>query len=108
MYYSESNNCFFRNDGYQFEPAKKEHYKKFGFFLSEQDGKIYYVDNDSDQAISRLLRIHREHSVQFGFSTNPRPYSDIDLRNTWKYVQESGVKLRHFKTSKCVKTSEIC
>ena len=145
MYYSESNNCFFRDDGFQFAPAKKEHYENFGFFLSEEDGNIYYVDNVSDKAIDRIIQLHRDHSVDFGHNTNPNTYSDDFLKNLlpvevqddlisiapsrygkknnwkmwdyagknkhkniWQFVQENGIKLRHFKTSRCVKASEIC
>ena len=145
MYYSEDHECFFRDDGYQFAPAKKDHYENFGFFLSEQDGKIYFVDNDSDKAISRILRCHRNHSNDFGLANNPDPLSDNELKSllpeevqeelissdsimfatrncwgmwffakkknrkkTWEFLQEKGSKLRHFKTSRCVKQSDIC
>jgi len=145
MYYSESNNCFIRDDGFQFQPAKKEHYENFGFFLSEENGEIYFIDNNSDKAIDRIIWLHRSHSVDFGFSANPNPYSDSYLKNllpkevqdelishspskyqdkfcwkmwdfgrkdklkkTWEFVQENGNELRHFKTSRCVKKSEIC
>ena len=145
MYYSEENGCFFRDDGFQFEPAKKEHYESFMFFLSEQDGKIYFVDNSSDKAIDRIIHLHQDHSNDFGFANNLDPLSDDELKRllpeevqeelialnppkyvskncwsmwdfakkkhcqkTWEFLQEHGTKLRHFKTSRCVKQSDIC
>ena len=144
MRYLSDQNLYIQDNGYQFQPCSTENYKSFIWMISIFDGNIYYTSNDSDKALSAILKKRDEHDPAYTWigETDFIPYSDYylytlipdevneefggifpqgklnlksswfstirfdnkeDAPKTWKWVQEEGIKIRHFKSPHCVK-----
>ena len=145
MRYLAKNNLYIQENGYEFQPCSTENYKTFMWMISIFDGNIYYTSNNSDKALSAIMKKRDEHDPEYTWigETDFIPYSDEYLYSlipdevneelgmrvfpsespymksswfltfrfdtkevapkTWKWVQEEGIKIRHFMSPHCVK-----
>ena len=149
MKYLADQDLYIQKNGYEFQPCSTENYKTFLWMISIFDGNIYYTSNDSDKALSAIIKKLHEHDPTFTWmgESDFVPYSDEylyslipdevneelgwkifptespymisswfktfrfdtkeDAPKTWKWVKEEGIKIRHFKSPRCVKENSF-